>query len=95
MSVGEKTKGKSNSTQHRGTGKYLLKMAEWIAWTSGTRGTAVITGEGVRAYYHKRGYKDDDTFVIKNWLIKWDEFLKGIIFCCSVIISYFLYNPLY
>ena len=67
MCVGEKSNKKNNSTQHRGTGKALLKKAEWIAWINGMKGTAVITGEGVRSYYHKRGYRDKETFVIKEW----------------------------
>ena len=56
-----------HSTQHRGVGKKLLKIAENVAWVNNCIGTAVITGEGVRGYYHKNGYHDDETFVVKNF----------------------------
>jgi ELP3 family radical SAM enzyme/protein acetyltransferase len=92
MSVGEKASKNSNSTQHRGTGKSLLKIAEWIAWRSGTDGTVVITGEGVRSYYHKRGYVDEDTFVVKNWSITRDEILYGILFILSIVVVHFIYK---
>ena len=95
MCVGEKASKKSNNTQHRGTGKSLLKIAEWIAWRSGTDGTAVITGEGVRSYYHKRGYRDEDTFVVKKWLINRNALLQCVLLSIFAIIAYFVYNPLY
>tara|TARA_Y100000389_G_C17451104_1_gene514863 strand:+ start:837 stop:2654 length:1818 start_codon:yes stop_codon:yes gene_type:complete len=59
--------GNKNSTQHRGVGKTLLKIAEWIAWFHGLEGTAVITGEGVREYYHKQNYHSEDSFAIKKY----------------------------
>ena len=46
----------SSHSQHKGIGKQLLFYAEMISWFYGKTGTAVITGEGVRDYYHKRGY---------------------------------------
>ena len=95
MCVGEKSSKKSNNTQHRGTGKSLLKIAEWVAWRSGTNGTAVITGEGVRSYYHKRGYKDEDTFVVKKWLINRNDLLQCVLLSIFAFIAYFVYNPLY
>jgi ELP3 family radical SAM enzyme/protein acetyltransferase len=95
MSVGEKGGKNSNSTQHRGTGKTLLKMAECIAWRRGTDGTAVITGEGVRSYYHKRGYIDDDTFVVKEWVVKINVLLYGLTYIIMITIAYFIYNQIY
>ena len=56
-----------NTTQHKGIGKKLLKKAEWIAWANGYNGTVVISGEGVKGYYYKNGYKELDTFVVKEW----------------------------
>jgi ELP3 family radical SAM enzyme/protein acetyltransferase len=86
------TGGNKNTTQHRGIGKGLLKLAEWISWSHGLRGTAVITGEGVRTYYHKRGYHDDDTFVVKNFICTIYEcgwwFLALVIFHITVYLSY-------
>ena len=90
MSVGEKASIQPNSTQHRGTGKKLLKIAEGIAWRCGTEGTAVITGEGVRSYYHNRGYIDEDTFVVKKWLITRDRVLCIILPLSLILIAYIL-----
>ena len=95
ISVGKKARDTINNTQHRGVGKTLLKIAEWIAWAKGTTGVAVITGEGVRSYYHNRGYMDDDTFVVKNWFVTGDHILKGFIFISLIIISCFIYHPVY
>ena len=92
MCVGEKAGKRANSTQHRGTGKSLLKIAEQIAWESGTNGTVVITGEGVRSYYHQRGYKDEDTFVVKEWNIHRDTLINYIIIGIFLMYSYFLYQ---
>lgn len=58
---------KSNSTQHQGIGKKLLLIAEWVSFLHGLKGTAVITGEGVRNYYHRRGYISQQTYAIKNF----------------------------
>lgn len=58
---------KSSSTQHQGIGKRLLKIAEWISFFHGLKGTAVITGEGVRNYYHRRGYTSLQTFAVKTF----------------------------
>ena len=63
-------KNKSLSTQHRGIGKTLLKITEYISWFHGTTGVSVITGEGVREYYHSRGYKSSQSYAIKKyWLV--------------------------
>jgi ELP3 family radical SAM enzyme/protein acetyltransferase len=56
-----------NATQHKGIGKKLLKKAEWISWFYGYNGTAIISGEGVKGYYYKNGYKEIDTYMIKEW----------------------------
>ena len=58
--------GQANSTQHNGTGKILLFIAEIISYINSCSGTAVITGEGVRNYYLKLGYNNSETYVIKN-----------------------------
>ena len=97
MCVGEKYKrgtGKIDnfSTQHRGTGKTLLKKAEHITWINGYKGTAVITGEGVRSYYHKRGYVDNDTFVVKEWTITLREIVWGMVFFTGLLAGYIMLN---
>jgi hypothetical protein len=44
----------------------------------GLYGIVVISGEGVKEYYEKRGYKDVDTFMIKDfWFYQvWYYYLK-------------------
>mgnify|MGYP001048227799 CR=1 FL=1 len=60
-------KSKNISTQHLGIGKTLLKIAEYISWFYGLNGVSVITGEGVREYYHKRGYESIESYAIKKF----------------------------
>ena len=65
--VGE---NKKISTQHLGTGKRLVKLAEYISWFYGLEGVSVITGEGVREYYHKRGYESIQSYAVKKFKYK-------------------------
>jgi len=65
--VGE---NKKISTQHLGTGKTLVKLAEYISWFYGLEGVSVITGEGVREYYHKRGYESIQSYAVKRFKYK-------------------------
>lgn len=69
------------TTQHRGVGKSLLKIAEWISWSYNLKGVAVITGEGVRQYYHKQGYKDEQTFAVKYFKTRYNYVVSTIIVC--------------
>ncbi|KAL7069471.1 radical SAM domain-containing protein [Cryptosporidium serpentis] len=52
--------------QHKGYGKTLLKVAEYITYLYGFRKIAVISGIGVREYYGNNGYKLEDTYMIKD-----------------------------
>ena len=36
---------------------------------NGIRGIAVISGEGVKEYYEKRGYSEQETFMIKSFFL--------------------------
>ena len=55
------------SSQHRGYGKYLVKVAEQIAFDNGYNKTSVIAGVGTREYYNKKcGYHLEGTYMIKN-----------------------------
>ena len=45
----------SNVVQHRGIGKFLLKVAETIAISKEYKKIAVISGVGVRNYYRNQG----------------------------------------
>jgi len=53
-------------TQHRGYGTQLLNKAEEIAKEHGYERIAVISGEGVREFYRKRGYIDEQFYMIKR-----------------------------
>jgi ELP3 family radical SAM enzyme/protein acetyltransferase len=56
----------SNSYQHKGYGKKLIKNAENIALNYGFNKIAIISGTGVRNYYRKFGYNLKNTYMIKN-----------------------------
>jgi ELP3 family radical SAM enzyme/protein acetyltransferase len=67
--VAVNTYGK-NGCQHNGIGKELLSYAERLTMENGLYGIAVISGEGVKEYYEKRGYKEVDTFMVKDfWFV--------------------------
>lgn len=61
-------KGKE-CVQHNGIGGNLLKLAEKITMKHGYKGIVVISGEGVKGYYKKNGYFEEDTFMVKNFNI--------------------------
>jgi ELP3 family radical SAM enzyme/protein acetyltransferase len=71
---------KKISTQHLGTGKTLVKLAEYISWFYGLEGVSVITGEGVREYYHKRGYESIQSYAVKKFKYKLWKFWLIIYF---------------
>jgi ELP3 family radical SAM enzyme/protein acetyltransferase len=45
-----------NSTQHKGIGKTLMKIAELYSYINGYKQILVISGVGVREYYKRIGY---------------------------------------
>jgi histone acetyltransferase (RNA polymerase elongator complex component) len=53
--------------QHYGIGKGLLHYAERLTMENGLYGIAVISGEGVKTYYEKKGYVEVDTFMVKDF----------------------------
>ena len=53
--------------QHYGIGKGLLHYAERLTMENGLYGIAVISGEGVKTYYEKKGYAEVDTFMVKDF----------------------------
>ena len=67
IEVGEKDK---KATQHHGWGKKLVKEAEKIAKKNKFKKIAVISGVGVRDYYRHLGYRQKETYMIKNNLYK-------------------------
>lgn len=60
-------KGDENKqeSQHLGVGKILMEAAEKLALKNGYKKTAVISGNSVRNYYRKIGYKLEGTYMIK------------------------------
>ena len=65
--IGQNNAG--NHVQHRGIGRMLLKIAENIASNDHNfNNIAVISGEGVKEYYRKFGFKDggDGGYMIKT-----------------------------
>ena len=62
--IGKKDK---TSPQHIGLGKKLMLEAEKIAKKEfGIQKIAVISGIGVRGYYKKLGYRQKETYMLKN-----------------------------
>jgi len=68
---------KKNETQHRGIGKKLLNIAEWVAFmdSNNYNGIAVISGIGVMNYYEKLGYQYKDTFMIKKFKTTYENMI--------------------
>ena len=64
--------------QHTGIGGGLLELAEIKSMEHGLYGIVVISGEGVKEYYEKKGYREIDTFMIKDfWFFEvWFYYLK-------------------
>jgi elongator complex protein 3 len=53
--------------QHRGYGRRLIERAEELAADAGYDKLAVLSGIGVRQYYHdKLGYRQDGPYVSKQ-----------------------------
>lgn len=60
--------GEKGEVQHFGFGKKLMKEAEKIAKSGyNLPKIAVISGVGVREYYHKNGYKIEGTYMMKHF----------------------------
>jgi elongator complex protein 3 len=59
-------KRNSNTSQHKGFGRMLMKEAEKISKKEKMKKISVISGVGVREYYRKLGYKLKDTYMVKD-----------------------------
>lgn len=81
--------GESNNitTQHKGIGRLLLQKAEYISWTKGCEGVAVIHGIGVARYYEKNGYSLKEGFMVKTFKT---DYLKVV-----VILQILIFNLIY
>ena len=76
-----------NGCQHTGIGKGLLKYAERKTMENGLYGIVVISGEGVKEYYEKRGYREVDTFMVKDfwfWQVWFYYLLAKIYYYCGL-----------
>lgn len=83
-SVGNEAK----ASQHKGIGTKLLKEAEKIAYYNNYSGIVVISGEGVKEYYSKKGYKEKDTYMYKKYNIMYYTIIKiviGLVILVSMI----------
>lgn len=79
--------------QHKGIGKGLLWQAERKTMEQGLYGIVVISGEGVKGYYEKNGYREIDTFMVKDfpfWKVWFYLFVKFI----STYIRYIVTEPI-
>lgn len=54
------------AVQHIGFGKRLMARAEELAREHGYKKLAVISGIGVREYYRKLGYREEQTYMVKT-----------------------------
>jgi ELP3 family radical SAM enzyme/protein acetyltransferase len=94
----------NSSYQHKGIGKRLVNYAEWISWFNDRDGVAIISGEGVRGYYQKQGYFDQQTFMVKYFKVKYQNvrnlsyYIIGVYILFNMIwpiidklINYYLY----
>lgn len=62
-----KVQTKSTSAQHQGLGKQLIKKAEEIAKQEfNLSKMCIISGIGVRQYYQKLGYQEQETYMTKK-----------------------------
>jgi elongator complex protein 3 len=58
---------RKSGTQHQGVGTRLLDDAQRISHQTGYRKLAIIASVGTRAYYQKRGFSLQGTYMIKVW----------------------------
>lgn len=56
----------TNTSQHQGLGKRLLERSEEIAREAGFETMAIIASVGTRAYYKKRGYTLNGTYMTRT-----------------------------
>ena len=64
----------AKASQHKGIGTKLLKKAEEIAFYNNYPGIVVISGEGVKNYYSKKGYTEKDTFMFKEFTFTFNKY---------------------
>jgi ELP3 family radical SAM enzyme/protein acetyltransferase len=75
-------KGITGNAQHMGFGRKMIEKAEEIAIQHGFKKMSIISGVGVREYYHKLGYDLENTFMMK----KLEKSIFHILYICGFII---------
>ncbi|MFH1276249.1 MAG: tRNA uridine(34) 5-carboxymethylaminomethyl modification radical SAM/GNAT enzyme Elp3 [Candidatus Woesearchaeota archaeon] len=60
------TSEKSPHVQHQGFGKKLMEKAEEICLQNNKKKIVVISGVGVKGYYHKLGYRKEGPYMVKD-----------------------------
>ena len=96
---GETTAVKKNNNlltkQHRGLGSSLVEKSIEISEMLGYKRIAVISGDGVKGYYERFGFKDNGNFMIRRlypFKYKVIQFIKSnFIFINSIIFIIFLF----
>jgi ELP3 family radical SAM enzyme/protein acetyltransferase len=79
------------TAQHSGLGRRLLAEAERIAREEGYSKMAVISGVGVKNYYRKFGYEDEEFFMTKTLPDRADPLLCGsLILLFVAVLAYIL-----
>ena len=84
--------------QHTGIGTGLLRLAEIKTMENGLYGIVVISGEGVKGYYEKKGYLEIDTFMVKDFKLweVWYYYLKAnyyynLIYTFTILFAFIAY----
>lgn len=67
------------NNQHRGIGKRLVKKAEELALEFRCDKLAIISGVGVRSYYHKQGYELKGAYMVKQILSKHERMFRDLL----------------
>lgn len=80
---------KEGKVQHRGFGKKMMKVAEDIVIARGLRKVAIISGVGVREYYHSQGYNLIKDYMIKE--LKEEIRIEDSFFLFTIILITFLF----
>lgn len=83
--------------QHRGLGSSLVEKSIQISEILGYKRIAVISGDGVKGYYERFGFKDEGNFMIKElYPIKFKilKFIKSNYIFINLLIS-FIISSLY
>jgi ELP3 family radical SAM enzyme/protein acetyltransferase len=82
----------SSGVQHKGYGTKLIEKAEQIALENGYKGISVISGVGVREYYHKKGYHLENHNMVKHFYENKNNTiqLNYIIYIIFFVIIYFI-----